>query len=334
MSKLSAEGLRKLLNDLGDDPRILVPPRPGFDSGVHRIGGRLLVVSTDPCVGVPEAWFGWLLVHYVASDLALFGAPAEFGTITLLAPPGTRQPFFRRIMKQARDAAGELGMAIVAGHTARYEGVATPIGVCTAYGSIAEKDLLTPAGARPGDALLVAGPIGLEIAVNVVLEHPGRGMELFGSRRARELSRLVPWQSCAREALRLARSGDVRAMHDLTEGGLVAALNEVADASGTGFVVEEALLPIPEEVARLAEAYGLRRRQLLSMSSTGTFIAAVPPGREKAALESLAESGRPAAIAGRFTEDPERTVVTARARRPFPRRFDDPYERIVTREGD
>ena len=53
----------------------------------------------------------------------------------------------------------------------------------------------------------MAGPLGLEIAVNLVLEHQGRGMELFGARRARELSRLVPWQSCAREALLLARSG-------------------------------------------------------------------------------------------------------------------------------
>jgi hydrogenase maturation factor len=235
-------------------------------------------------------------------------------------------------MKQAREAAGELGMAIVAGHTARYEGIETPVGVCTAYGSISEKDLVTPAGARPGDALLVAGPIGLEIAVNLVLENPGLGMELFGARRARELSRLVPWQSCARDALLLAKSGHVRALHDLTEGGLVASLNEVADASGTGFAVEEALLPIPEEVGRMAQAYGLRRRQLLSMSSTGTFIAAVPPGREEAALEALSDSGRPVAIVGRFTEDPERVIVTARARRRFPRRFDDPYERIITRE--
>ena len=79
------------------------------------------------------------------------------------------------------------------------------------------------------------------------------------------------------EALLLARSGHVRAMHDLTEGGLVASLNEVAEASGTGFEIEETSLPVSEEVSRMAEAYGLRRRQILSMSSTGTTSVSKSP---------------------------------------------------------
>ena len=45
----------------------------GYDAGVHRLGDKYVVVAADPCTGVPEEWFGWLLINYAASDVALFG---------------------------------------------------------------------------------------------------------------------------------------------------------------------------------------------------------------------------------------------------------------------
>lgn len=64
--------------------------------GVHRIDeDKYLVVSANPCVGVPEEWFGWFLVHCVASDIALFGAKTEFCTINLL---GSFTKEMRRIL--------------------------------------------------------------------------------------------------------------------------------------------------------------------------------------------------------------------------------------------
>ena len=55
----------------------------GYDAGVHSLGDQCVVVSTDPCTGVPEEWFGWLLINYAASDVALSGAKPQFCTITL-----------------------------------------------------------------------------------------------------------------------------------------------------------------------------------------------------------------------------------------------------------
>ena len=56
----------------------------GYDSGVHLFDGKYMVVATDPCTGVPEEWFGCLLINYAASDVALSGAKPEFCTINLL----------------------------------------------------------------------------------------------------------------------------------------------------------------------------------------------------------------------------------------------------------
>ena len=95
----------------------------GYDSGVHLIDGKYLVVATDPCTGVPEEWFGWLLINYAASDVALSGAKPEFCTINLLGPKSTKPETFQKIMKQTCKAADELDIAIVRGHTGMYDSV-------------------------------------------------------------------------------------------------------------------------------------------------------------------------------------------------------------------
>ena len=72
-------------------------------------------------------------------------------------------------------------------------------------------------------------------------------------------------------------------MHDATEGGFVAALNELAEASGVGFRVDWAKIPVSKEALTLQSYFKLSDEQLLAMSSTGTIIAAVDPkAREKA----------------------------------------------------
>jgi len=100
MGKLDTEELKKLLSCIKKDNRVIVPPSPGFDSGVHILNDKCLVVSTDPCIGVPEKWFGWLLIHYAASDVALFGAKPEYCTLNLLGPPQTKPETFYEIMKR------------------------------------------------------------------------------------------------------------------------------------------------------------------------------------------------------------------------------------------
>lgn len=112
MGKLRPEELRKVLECIPWDPRVAVPPFPGFDSGVHMLNDKCLVISTDPCISVPIKWFGWLLIHYAASDVALFGAKPEYCTISLLGPSFTKIETFADMMEQACNAAHELRIAL------------------------------------------------------------------------------------------------------------------------------------------------------------------------------------------------------------------------------
>jgi hydrogenase maturation factor len=329
MGKLPPEQLKVILSCIKKDARVIVPPRAGYDSGVHLIDDKCVVVSTDPCIGVPEEWFGWFLVNFAASDVAVFGAQPEYGTINLLAPVDTNEEVFERVMKKTCEAADELHMTIITGHTGTYDELSSLIGTCTAYGFIERDQLITPAGARPGDHLICTKPIGLETLVNLALTRQKLAEDLFGREETLKLKGKVKMETCVYEALLLAKLGGVTAMHDATEGGFVAALNEIADASNVGFSVDFGRLPILPQLRRLVEYFKLTENQVLSVSSTGTLLAAVSPGHVDRAIQGLSKIGLEAKSVGVFTKGKSRWIGFDGKRTRFPRWADDPYARIV-----
>jgi hydrogenase maturation factor len=330
LGKLAREELLKLLSCIRKDPRVIVPPMSGYDSGVHLMGDKCVVISTDPCTGVPDEWFGWLLIHYAASDVALFGAKPEFCTINLLGPLSTKPQAFQAAMRMACSAADELDMAIVTGHTGTYDCFSKLVGVCTAYGTVEPNKLITPGKARYGDVILCTKTLGLETLINFSLTHKVLAQRLFGVEEAEKLGHLVPLQSCVCEALQLARMGGVHAMHDATEGGLVAALNEMAEASGVGFRVELEKVPISPEAQTLQENLGLSDEQMLSISSTGTIIAALDPKAKGKVKKTLLRNGISARFLGTFKESRDRVLVKNRKDTSFPQVADDPYNTILS----
>jgi hydrogenase expression/formation protein HypE len=330
LGKMALRDLTDVLRCIRSPRDVLVPPLPGFDCGVHRLGKeRCVVVATDPCINVPMEHFGWLLLHYSASDISVFGASAQFCTINLLGPPRTSPQIFRGIMRQVCAAAEDLRTSIITGHTGIYDGVETLLGVCTAYGFLRRRDLITPAGARPGDLILCTKPIGLEVLTNLAIRKKKLATRLFGAGRTRYLAGRIRAQSCVREAHMLARSGAVSAMHDVTEGGLVAALGEMASASRVGFLLNYQNFCMLSELKRLAKHFDLSRDQVLSMSSTGTLLAAISPRHKQRILKMLAATGVHPQVVGAFTKSKQRIIRYNGRETRFPVEFNDPYAEII-----
>ncbi len=330
MGKLASKELQSLLDCIRKDSRVVIPPMIGYDSGVHEVGGKYLVVASDPCTGVPEEWFGYLLINYAASDVALSGAKPQFCTINLLAPPQTKAEVFQKIMKQTCKAADELDIAIVRGHTGTYDSLQGLVGVATVYGTVNLEKLITPANAKPGDLILCTKPLGLETVINFSLQQKKLAAELFGAEQQVKLSGRVRMESCVGEALQLAKTGFVHAMHDATEGGFVAALNELAEASGVGFRVDLRKILRSREVLALQTYFDLSEVQVLSLSSTGTVLAAVDPEKKEEVMAALRQSGLSAYFIGEFTENKGRSMVKFGEETVFPNIPNDPYSRIVS----
>jgi hydrogenase expression/formation protein HypE len=332
LGKLAAKKLQKILDCIKKDDRVVVPPMIGYDAGVHLLNGKYVVVATDPCTGVPEDWFGWLLINYAASDVSLFGAKPEFCTINLLGPIGTNPEVFQKIMKQTCSAADELGIAIVRGHTGMYGSLKDILGVCTVYGTVEPERLLTPGGAKAGDLILCTKPLGLETITNFSLAHKEIAQKLFGANKQEEYTKLVYLQSCVKETSQLAEVAGVHAMHDATEGGFVAALNELAQASKLGFRIDWGKLSLTPEVLSLQCHFKLSDAQLLAMSSTGTILAAVATDAQEKVTVALSKNGLTACFFGEFTANPKRILIRKGKETLFPQVADDPYTMLMSRK--
>jgi hydrogenase expression/formation protein HypE len=330
LGKLATKELQKMLDCIKKDFRVIVPPTVGYDAGVHLLHGKYVVVATDPCTDVPEEWFGWLLINYPASDVALFGAKPEFCTINFLGPIGTKPEVFQKIMKQTCEAADELGIAIVRGHTGMYDSLAGLLGVCTVYGAVEPHKLITPGNAKAGDLILCTKPLGLETITNLSLTYPALAQTLFGTQQQSIRASQVHLQSCVREASELAEVGGVNAMHDATEGGFMAALNELAQASKLGFRVEWEKLPLNKEVLALQSYFKLSDEQLLAMSSTGTILASVKPDAKEKVKATLTKMGLEACFIGEFMENKEKVLIKKGKETEFPQVADDPYTLILS----
>ncbi|MCL2134246.1 MAG: AIR synthase-related protein [Candidatus Bathyarchaeota archaeon] len=329
MGKLDNQQLQKLLNYIKTNKQVIIPPMIGGDAGVHRLGNQLLVISTDPCTGVPLKWFGWFLINYASSDLSLFGAKPQFCTINLLGPKTIDTKIFEDIMKQTCAAADEYDIAIVRGHTGMYDSINDLLGVCTVYGIVEPDKLVTPKNAKPGDLIMCTKPVGIETLTNFVLTHPKTAEKLFGAEKTEKISNMVKLQSCVWEAQQLAEMGCVNAMHDATEGGLVVALNELSEASGIGFRVCWDDIPILEDVLELQKQFGFSDEQVLALSSTGLVLAAVPPLLKNVAVEVLSKLGLCAYFIGEFTKDKSRVFVKAGKEKVFPVFIEDVYARLL-----
>jgi hydrogenase maturation factor len=329
MGKLSNKELKTLLSCIKKDSRVIIPPIVGYDSGVHLLDGKYIVVASDPCTGVPAEWFGWLLINYAASDLALSGAKPEFCTINLLGPLSTNSATFQKIMKQTCKAADELNIAIVRGHTGTYDNLSGLLGVATVYGSVQPEKLLTSGNAKPGDLILCTKPLGLETITNFSLTQKALAQQLFGAAQQEKFSKLVPMQSCVKEAMQLAEISGVHAMHDATEGGFLSALNELAEASKVGFKADWEKIPVAKEALALQSYFGLTDEQLLSMSSTGTILAAVEAQAKEKVEYTLSRCGLSACFLGQFAEDKKRILTKMEKELVFPQVAVDPYAMIL-----
>jgi hydrogenase expression/formation protein HypE len=330
MGKLASEDLRKLLSCIKKDSRVIIPPMIGYDSGVHLFDGKYMVVAADPCTGVPEEWFGWLLINYAASDVALSGAKPEFCTLNLLGPKSTKPATFQKIMKQTCTAADELDIAIVRGHTGMYDSLSGLLGVATVYGAVKLEKLITPANAKAGDIILCTKPLGLETIVNLSLTYKALSKTIFGHEQQERLSKQVRMQTCVREALQLAKTDGVHAMHDATEGGFVSALNDLSEASKVGFRVNWEKIPVSKEMLALQNYFKLSDDQLLALSSTGTILAAIDAQAKEKVKAALNQSGLSGWVLGEFTENKEHVLIKKGKEMSFPRVANDPYVLVLS----
>ncbi|MEU6378769.1 hydrogenase expression/formation protein HypE [Streptomyces sp. NPDC046909] len=277
-------------------------------------GHRELVMSTDSFVVSPLFFpggdIGSLAVHGTVNDLAMRGAWPLALSVSLIVEEGLPLDELRAVLGSLGKAAQSVGVPVVTGDTKVVgRGAADRLFVNTT-GIGRRHGALHPSAAlaRPGDAVLLSGPVGLH-GTTVLSTREGLGFESDIASDSRPLHRLVR---------ALAPVGaDVHVLRDPTRGGLAAALNEIARDSSVAVEIEESAVPVPAAVAAACDLLGLDPLVVANEGCLVAFVAADAAEDALDAMRSVPEGAAAVRIGAVLPDGPRgrvslRTLVGAR----------------------
>ncbi|MHB9100227.1 MAG: hydrogenase expression/formation protein HypE [Sulfuricella sp.] len=269
------------------------------DQASFAVPGGRMVMATDAHVVSPLFFpggdIGCLSVHGTVNDIAMAGAVPLYLSAAFVLEEGFPLADLARIVESMARAAREAGVPIVTGDTkvverGKGDGVfitTTGIGVVPAGVNISGER------ARPGDAIIVNGPIGDHgVAILSLRENLSFGTAIQSDTAA--LHGLV--------AVMVGAVADIHVLRDPTRGGLATTLNEIARQSGVGMTLRETDLPIRAEVRAACEFLGL---DPLYSANEGKLVAICRRADAEALLAAMRAHplGREAALIGEVTED-------------------------------
>jgi hydrogenase expression/formation protein HypE len=264
-----------------------------------------LSISTDSHVVSPLFFpggdIGRLSVCGTVNDVAMLGARPLYLTAGFILEEGLPMETLRRVIASMRAAAEEAGIQIVAGDTKVVQkGKADGLYITTTGVGVVRPGLtIGGAQARPGDVVLLSGPIG-DHGIAVLGARGELGLESSIQSDVAPLNHLI-------DAM-LAASPNIHVLRDPTRGGLATTLNEIAAQSDKGIMLIEDAIPVRPEVGGACEMLGF---DPLYIANEGKLIAIVAPGDAEAVLSAMRSTryGEEAVRIGEVTAEPRGRVL-------------------------
>ena len=275
------------------------------DGAVFAVKEGRLAFSADSYVVHPIFFpggnIGDLAVNGTVNDLSMCGATPQYLSASFIIEEGLAMDDLWRIVLSMRDAADAAGVALVTGDTKVIDrGKGDKIFVNTSgVGVVPEGIHIDPALAQSGDLIIVSGPIA------------SHGMAIMSVREGLEFetpinSDTAPLNSLVHTILQT--SNEVHVLRDPTRGGVASALNEIAERSKVGILIQEALIPVRCEVQGACEILGL---DPLYVANEGRLLAFVPSRDAEQVLAAMQAHplGGDSAIIGEVVADHSGVVV-------------------------
>ncbi len=278
------------------------------DGAVIELGtGERLALTTDAFVVTPRRFgggsLGTLAVNGTVNDLATMGAQPLALTLSVVLEEGFATNEFQSLLADVATAADLAGVHVVTGDTKVVERGAADgcYLVSSGVGLVAPGVGLGAEMVRPGDALVVSGPIG-DHGVAVLVARGDLALFAEIDSDTAPVHRLV--------ARLLEAVPDTRWLRDPTRGGVASACNELAAACDLGVELWESALPVRPTVAGACELLGL---DPLYIANEGKVLAVVPEDKAEAAVKAMESEpeGAGATRIGTITDD-HRGLVVAR----------------------
>lgn len=286
--------------------------RAGDDAGVVEAGEfTRLAISTDSHVVWPLFFpggdIGRLAVCGTVNDVAMLGAAPRYLTAGFILEEGLDLDLLQRVIASMQAAAAEAGVEIVAGDTKVVQrGKADGLYInTTGVGLVPEWVKVGGALARPGDVVILSGPVG-DHGMAVLAARGELGFEADIASDVAPLNHLI---AAMLEAGRgVEAGGGVHVLRDPTRGGLATTLNEIARQSHCAILLDEEKIPVRPAVAAACEMLGF---DPLYVANEGKLVAMVSPDAAEKVLVAMRRSryGEEAVVIGEVRAAPQDRVL-------------------------
>jgi hydrogenase maturation factor len=287
--------LGELLAQLPTPPAgVRLGPRIGEDACAIEVPGGVLVATTDP-ITLTTQQIGRFSVIVNANDVAVMGVRPRWFLAVILLPSGTTEATVREVFASIQGGLALVGATLVGGHTEVTQAVTQPLVVGQFLGLAEDGRFVSTGGVRPGDILIQVGLAPVEGAAVLAHEAADRLIGLDPAVVEAALHALDdPGISIVESAL-LASELGATALHDPTEGGLLAGLHEMAVASSLRIRADLGSVLWFEPGRELCASLGA---DPLATLASGSLLAAFSPDRTNAVLRALGQHGYSAARIG------------------------------------
>ncbi|WP_315071460.1 AIR synthase family protein [uncultured Clostridium sp.] len=273
----------KVRNDVGEDCTII-------DFGEYEG-----IFSTDPITGASEN-VGKLAVHINCNDIASSGGEPIGLLVTILAPTSASLEDINKIMNEIDEEAAKINVEIIGGHTEITSAVNKMVISVTVIGKNLKGKSVKTAGAEVDDDIIVTKSIGLEGTHILINDHEERIRKVLSEEEIKFGKSLINQISVLEEG-KIGGEFGVSSMHDITEGGLLGGLFEVAMASNKGFKIHKDKVPMLEITKKVCEEFKIDPLRLIS---SGSMLIITKNGEKL--IEKINEKGIDASIIGKICE--------------------------------
>ena len=311
---------------------VLVPPQNGVDVGIVEIGGQAVAITTDPVFIVPEYGYeraAWFAIHILASDVVTSGLSPTYLSIDLNLPMEMNAEQLETMWQVMHQECEKLGMAVVCGHTARYENCHFPMVGGATVMAVGSKDAyVTPKLAKAGDQIIITKGPAIESSGIFATMFPDKIAKAFGQDFSDKAQNIFYQMSVVEDAMTAVSTGvreqGVTAMHDATECGIWGGVYELAQASGLGARLDKDAIVMAEGIVEICNLFDIQ--DPFAAISEGTLIISCRPHKADVIVEALKSKNIPASIAGELT-DPGKGIVVIEdgEEKPFEHPRVDPF---------
>lgn len=287
-------------------PEVLSGPAFGVDVALVELpGGMGLALTSDPLSLIPSLGLqesAWLSVHLMANDMATTGFAPMYAQMVLNLPPSISEADFTTYWQFIHQYCNDIGVAITGGHTGSIEGQNSTIaGGGTMLLTAPLNQILLSKKAKAGNVIIVTKECALSSAAILAMSFPETVKNKLGNEIYQQGCELFYQTSSLTDGLVAAATGinEVTAMHDVTEGGVLGAIYEMAIASGNGVCVQNELLPISEPQQRICQLFDIDARFCIG---AGAMVMAVKKEYAQNVLHRLQQNNIKATVVGEFTD--------------------------------